>query len=85
MVSAFISIYGFVTLTDAEMNELNAIRAANNLPPIQMATRVTNQEVDGAFGDVDALWFSYHLFDYYLGRKDRDIGTGRKWFSKQKK
>ena len=63
MVSAFISIYGFVTLTDAEMNELNAIWAANNLPPIQMATRVTNQEVDGAFGDVDALWFSYHLFD----------------------
>lgn len=76
MVSAFISIYGFVTLTDAEMNELNAIRAANNLPPIQMATRVTNQEVDGAFGDVDALWFSYHLFDY--GKQRQGYWDGEK-------
>ena len=64
MVLAFISIYGFLTLTDAEMNELNAIRAANNLPPIEMAPCVTNQEVDGAFGDADALWFSYHLYKF---------------------
>ena len=58
------------------MNELNAIRAANNLPPIQMATRVTNQEVDGAFGDVDALWFSYHLFDY--GKQRQGYWDGEK-------
>lgn len=64
MVSGFLTIHGIVGLTDAEMNDLNADRAANGLLPIKMATRVTNTEVDGAFGDIPALHLTYHLFNY---------------------
>ena len=64
MVSGFITIFGFVGLTDEEMAEVNARRAAKNEPPITMAIRVTNDEVDGLLGDENALTFSYHLFEY---------------------
>ena len=46
MVSGFISVFGFVALTDEEMSQLNAIRASKGLGPITLATRVINQEVD---------------------------------------
>ena len=66
MVSGFLTIHGIVGLTesDDEMARLNALRAGNGLPPITMATRVTNEEVDGAFGDVTALHLTYYLFNY---------------------
>ena len=77
MVSGFISVFGFVALTDEEMSQLNAIRASKGLGPITLATRVTNEEVDGAFGPgVEALTFSYHLFNY--GKNKEGYWDGEK-------
>ena len=76
-MSGCISVFGFVALTDEEMSQLNAIRASKGLGPITLATQVTNEEVDGAFGPgVEALTFSYHLFNY--GKNKEGYWDGEK-------
>lgn len=45
---------------------INAERAKKNppLPPISLAARILNVDVGGIFGSVDALTFTYTLFNY---------------------
>jgi hypothetical protein len=66
MVSGFITIDGFLSFTDEEMAVINAERAKKNppLPPISLAARILNVDVGGIFGSVDALTFTYTLFNY---------------------
>lgn len=64
MLSGFITMDGFIGLTDAEMAELNATRASQGKEPISMVFRLTNEDADGHLGDVDALTFPYYFFEY---------------------
>ena len=69
MLSGFITQDGFVELTDEEMGNLNAERAAEGLPPISMFYRASAEELGTDKEEGVAKNVSYYLFEYGKGRE----------------
>jgi hypothetical protein len=68
MISGFTAVEGFLSLTDTQLNSVNAKRSRENKAPLEFVHRVSNQEVAGLLGAPTALTFSYCFFEYGKNR-----------------